>query len=152
MGNQSHIESIVRGLALRAGHVLLCRDRAGGYCYLPGGHIEPGESAADALRRELLEETATPVRVGGLLLLQEHAFRAKREHHELNLILAMHIPARAAVQSAEDHLEMVWLDAAGIRRGDIRPACLKPWLIKIAKANRLPKPVAAGAWRSDMTL
>lgn len=152
MAHKPHIESIVRGLALRSGHILFCRDRAGGYCYLPGGHIEPGESAAAALRRELLEETATTVRVGGLLMLQEHAFRAKREHHELNLVFAMRLPARAVVQSAEDHLEMIWLDAAAIRRGDIRPGCLKPWLAKVAKSGRLPTAIPSGAWRSDMAM
>jgi 8-oxo-dGTP diphosphatase len=34
---------------------------------LPGGHIEPGEAAADAARREVLEETAIEAEILGLV-------------------------------------------------------------------------------------
>gem|GEM_PF-6887474 len=50
-----HIEVIARGLIIANNALLLCRNVAGGYWYLPGGHVEPGESAAEALSRELVE-------------------------------------------------------------------------------------------------
>ena len=52
---------VVAGLLRRNGRVLLCHRRADRSSYpnvwdLPGGHIDDGESMADALRREMSEE------------------------------------------------------------------------------------------------
>ena len=57
-----------RGLVRRADSVLLCRNARGQHI-LPGGRIEPGETAEQALRRELLEETGWEVEVGPQLAL-----------------------------------------------------------------------------------
>ena len=44
-------------MARYAGGLLLCRKKGRDTWETPGGHIEPGESPADAARRELWEET-----------------------------------------------------------------------------------------------
>ena len=43
------------------------REPGAGLWSIPGGRIEPGESDAEALAREMLEETGLTVRVGRLL-------------------------------------------------------------------------------------
>jgi ADP-ribose pyrophosphatase YjhB (NUDIX family) len=81
------IEILARGLLIRSGRVLLCRNVDRGYFYLPGGHVEFGEPAHAALEREFLEETGRTVRAGVCLLASEHAFRqGKKDRHELNLV------------------------------------------------------------------
>lgn len=55
------IHHVVFGALVRDGRVLLCHRHPGRRYYpdvwdLPGGHIEPGEDPAAALRRELREE------------------------------------------------------------------------------------------------
>jgi 8-oxo-dGTP pyrophosphatase MutT (NUDIX family) len=51
---------VAAGVVLRDGHVLVSRRRAedhlGGFWEFPGGKIEPGETAPEAIVRELREE------------------------------------------------------------------------------------------------
>lgn len=58
----------------RDGAVLLGergRGAMAGLWSLPGGHVEPGEGAAEAARREVLEETGVTARILGLVDLHE---------------------------------------------------------------------------------
>ena len=60
----SGIENIARGVCVVDGRVLLCRPKKGGYTYLPGGHIEFGETSRAALVREMKEETGLDATAG----------------------------------------------------------------------------------------
>lgn len=54
------------------GRILLTRRADNGQWCLPGGAMEPGESAAEACEREVLEETGLNVRVKRLVGLYSH--------------------------------------------------------------------------------
>ncbi len=62
---------VVCGVFVRAGRVLIVQrkpgGRHGGYWEFPGGKVEVGESAEQALVRELAEELGVTVRVGPLV-------------------------------------------------------------------------------------
>jgi 8-oxo-dGTP pyrophosphatase MutT (NUDIX family) len=66
-----------RTLVLHQGHILLIPAADGsvegdGTAWrLPGGGLEPHESLAECARREVLEETGLPVRVGRIAMLRE---------------------------------------------------------------------------------
>jgi A/G-specific adenine glycosylase len=66
------------GVILRGGRVLICRRPAegllGGLWEFPGGKVEPGETPAEALRRELLEELGVHVAVGKPMTPVRHAY------------------------------------------------------------------------------
>ena len=63
----------VTGVMVEEDRILLLRQRAGirGYS-LPGGTLEEGETLAEALIREMREETGLDVEVGRLLYLCDH--------------------------------------------------------------------------------
>lgn len=126
---ESQIEVIARGAWIDGGKVLLCLNEKGGFYYLPGGHVEFGESAARALAREFEEETGIQVRVAGCVLVTEGFFESGRKpHHELNLLFHVkHSPT--AVASREAGISFQWIDLAGLVDLDVRPQAIKAWLV-----------------------
>lgn len=144
-----HIEFISRGVWIHRGAVLLCRNLAGGYLYLPGGHVEPGESAAGALRREFLEETGLDPAVGEPILVMEHAFHdGTRNRHEW--LIVFHVEhlgeTPPPVESLEPKIAFEWADLASVVDLDIRPIELRAWLASGGEAGPTPHP----AWLSSI--
>jgi 8-oxo-dGTP diphosphatase len=124
------IEFIARGILTSGSRVLLCRNVASGYYYLPGGHVEHGESAAKALLRELDEEGGISARVGDCLLVHENSFEAQgRRYHEINVVFHVEQDDDAAViVSKEADIGLEWVDLASVVDMDVRPPGIKAWL------------------------
>ena len=157
-----HIEVIARGLWVEGGSVLLCRSVQKGYLYLPGGHVDPGEAASEALAREFVEETGERVRVGGLAAVAEARFSTgKRSHHEVNLVFLVEhwsgsgsdgIPHR--VESKEPDIAFEWVKLEELGDRDVRPAALKGWLAGQVEhpsraAETAPASAAGVVWLSS---
>lgn len=136
--SRQEIEIIARGVWSHESMVLLCQSTDKGYYYLPGGHVEFGESAKRALEREFLEECGRKVAAGRLLLVTEGSFATrKRTHHEINLVFHVeHTGSEAnasvgeppTVRSKEDGIRFAWVDHAAIVDLDVRPESIKAWL------------------------
>lgn len=136
------IEIIARGSLICGSKVLLCQNLKHEYFYLPGGHVEFGESAAGALAREFLEECGLRVRVVNLALVAEGVFSTKkRHHHELNLVfhveqggasgaanVASNPTSHRPVRSLEPGIAFAWIELAAIPETDVRPLSAKAWL------------------------
>lgn len=138
----STIEILARGVAISDGRVLLCRNIAKNYHYLPGGHVEFGEPAATALQREMIEEAALKVEVQNLLLVSEHHFiQSGTPRHELNVVFGMVFHVEH-VESRESDIAFDWVDLAVVQDLDVRPLAIRAWLAS-GGANE------SGAWLSD---
>lgn len=126
------VEIIARGLATRGGRVLLCRNRKHDYAYLPGGHVEPGETAARALAREFQEETGLAVNVGNILLAHENLFEQRgKPRHEYSLLFHVehaHGPWPELVPSLEDKITFQWAEVAALPEIGLVPPAMLAWL------------------------
>ena len=115
------IETIARGVCIRGGRLLVCRAKGSKTCYLPGGHIEFGETGRQALVREMAEETGLAAETGRFMGAVENSFlQHGKRHAEINLVYEMSVPgAGAKVKALESWISFSWepldgLDAAGL--------------------------------------
>ena len=138
---EKHIETIARGVCVKDGKVLLCLPKDRSYSYLPGGHIEFGETGREALVREMKEETGLDATAGELLGVVESSFVQKGERHcEINLIYEMKIREqgtgnreqgtgnreqgtgnREQVKSCEDWICFDWVDCDKLDSANLLP-------------------------------
>ena len=58
-----HPEIIVRALIKNQNKILLCKSVTGKHAYLPGGHVEVGETPEEALAREIMEELGVTIEI-----------------------------------------------------------------------------------------
>lgn len=85
---------------------------------LPGGHAKADETAEDAARREVLEETGVPVQVGALVATCVHEWAQQRERRIILFFAAQ--PAgqvRPVLQEGEpDITEVGWVPPTSVDR------------------------------------
>jgi len=141
------IELITRGVLIGARGLLLCRAIGKDYTYLPGGHIEYGETTHTALVREFQEELGMKIEVDDFLGVVEHIFtQDAKKHHEVNLIFLISGPAlerRARFTPVEKSLEFLWQPINTLPEVNLLP---RPLRILIPQWTR----GKASFWTSDV--
>ncbi len=132
-GSRGVIETIARGVCQQNGKVLLCRAKGSKTTYLPGGHIEFGETGREALVRELKEETGLEAVAGDFLGVVENSFLQHNERHcEINLIYRLDLMGTvpedlvgtvpATVVAKEPWIEFQWWDLDQLQNANLLPA------------------------------
>ncbi|MGN1359667.1 MAG: NUDIX domain-containing protein [Kiritimatiellia bacterium] len=131
-------EVIARGVLIRDGKILLCHPKDRSFAYLPGGHVETREKAADALVREIKEELGHDATVEAFLGCNEHAFRQVGTFHtEINLLFKIKVPTLSpqtlTPAACEDWLHFSWVELDRLDEVNLLPKETLAWL-------RNPKP------------
>lgn len=122
------VEILVRGVYIIEDRILLCKTKGNDITYLPGGHIDFGESAVESLKREIKEETGYNADVLRFLGVVEHTFIQKGERHcEINLVFEIKIDGLTPSiipRSCEEWLEFMWSDLKSLKENKLEPVVL----------------------------
>ena len=121
MSIQKVQHTIVRAVIIKDDHLLVCIGKNNKYVFLPGGHLEPGESLKYALERELQEELSMHLKVGRFLGCFESSLEAlvcnELKHmchtHEINFLFEVasdeNFTIKKVPESAESHTKFKWI-------------------------------------------
>ncbi len=109
---------------MQDGKILLCRAKGGATTYLPGGHVEFGETGRQALVREVKEEMGVDAETGAFLGVVENAFEQHgKPHAEVNLVYELKIPEATPARALEDWIAFEWRDLAHL--DDLLPTAFR---------------------------
>jgi 8-oxo-dGTP diphosphatase len=132
MGSDRQAVDVAVGVLIRPdGHFLLTSRPAGkvyaGYWEFPGGKLEPGESATEALARECREELGLEIEVGARI------GRGSALHGGRRIVLEVFLARRRSGElRLHEHEEHGWFAAGELERLDWPDADL-PILPKLAR-------------------
>lgn len=119
------IETISRGVFILDGKILLCRAKGGKTTYLPGGHIEFGETGRAALIREMREETGLGAVTHRFLGVVENSFlQHGKPHAEINLVYSMTLETTEPekIAAAESWIEFIWWPLENLSAANLLPS------------------------------
>ena len=123
------IEIVARGVCVKDGRLLTCLSVRRGTRYLPGGHVEWGETSPQALEREWLEELGVPCRVGPFLGLEEQVYVLDgAQVSEISTIFLVDCPSldpSAPVASPENHIRFEWIPLDSLPSSALMPPELR---------------------------
>jgi 8-oxo-dGTP diphosphatase len=129
MSTKNNIHVLSRGVIIDQGHILLCRtlDLPISFYFLPGGHVEHGESVETSLLRELIEETGAHCKIKRFLGCLEYSFEPGHSsichNHEYNFIFEAEsesLKSNHKIPQLEAHIELIWVPLHQISEIDFR--------------------------------
>ncbi|MCG8451814.1 MAG: NUDIX domain-containing protein [Spirochaetales bacterium] len=115
---------VVRALIQDGDYFLVAKHIKGQNTFLPGGHVEKGEQAEIALKREILEELGALVEVKSFLGALEAQWKDDEGMHaEIDLIFYVqsNLKREQDVKSQEDHLTFSWIHKEECEKFNLLP-------------------------------
>lgn len=136
-----------RALILSGDYVLIARAKGHKTTFLPGGHIEAGERAAEALVREIQEELGVVGEIKEFLGVIENSWQQEDGwNSEINLIFAVTAPDlhhETLVISKEEHIEFEWCPLGELAKKVLLPESLQSYIPQYAAG------IAGTLWALD---
>jgi 8-oxo-dGTP diphosphatase len=132
--SNTNIHVLSRAVIIDQNHILLCKtlDLAIGFYFLPGGHVEHGESVEKSLLRELIEETGANCKIKRFLGCLEYSFEPGHNSichsHEYNFIFEVEsesLKVNSKIPQLESHIELLWIPLNKLAEIDFRAEPLK---------------------------
>ena len=137
MDDKDKIHVLSRAVIIDQDQILLCKtlDLEINFYFLPGGHIEHGESAEICCLRELKEETGFECTIKKFLGCLEHSFvpghNSICHNHEYNFIFeaeSLDLKSDKKIPCPEKHIELIWVPLSDLPKIDFRAEPLRKLL------------------------
>ena len=132
--SKNNIHVLSRGVVIDQEHILLCKtlDLEVNFYFLPGGHVEHGESVYDAVLREMNEETGASCRIKRFLGCLEYSFEPGHSsichNHEYNFVFELesdYLKMDKQIPQLEAHIELLWTPLHQLSAIDFRAEPLR---------------------------
>jgi 8-oxo-dGTP pyrophosphatase MutT (NUDIX family) len=136
----ANIHVITRCLLTQGEQVVLCRAKGSEYYFFPGGHVENGENAKQALLRELIEELGeADYQIGELIGVSENLFDLSdgTKQQEVNIVFSASVPEDFKIGSVEDHIEFALVNKDELSSQKVLPEALKHSVIEWLKIGKV---------------
>ena len=122
----------VGGIAVHGGRLLVERNVRLSFCFVPGGRVEYGESAVEALAREAREEFGEDVHIGRLVIAADNLFELDGiRYQEIGLYFLMEFASGSGIlahegtfEAEEPGLQNQWLPLDELEAANLQPAFL----------------------------
>jgi len=135
--SQKEIEITIRLIIQDRGKFLLCKDKYKDYYFLPGGHVEFGESVKQALAREIKEELGLPVQKHKFIGAVENLYiENNRKRHEISLVFEVKVKNLKA-RSKENHIDFFLKNKKELTKEKILPIALTKSVLRWLKDKKL---------------
>ncbi|MDD5145340.1 MAG: NUDIX domain-containing protein [Candidatus Pacebacteria bacterium] len=135
--SKNEIEILARAVILHKEKILVCKKIGNQNYFFPGGHVDFGECAKEALIREIKEELGVSVKNCSFIGTSEQIFKSfNKWHHEINLVFQL-INGNIAAKSKEKHLQFFFFGKNDLAKTDVRPLSLKKAVLKWLNDGKL---------------
>jgi 8-oxo-dGTP diphosphatase len=135
MKRKANPKIVVAAVMERDGHILIARRKRGkqhpGSWEFPGGTLEEGETPEQCLERELREELAITIEIGGLFCTSEHSYAPDFTMR----LLAYRTTFIAGNFNLNDHEEIRWVKPTDLA-GYAFPDADRPIIEKLVREHR----------------
>lgn len=125
----NNIHVLSRAVIIDQEHILLCKTVGLplNFYFLPGGHVEHGESVEISLLRELREETGAECKIKRFLGCLEYSFEPDNSsichNHEYSFIFevdSLALKKDNPLPQLETHIELIWIPLDKLLEIDFR--------------------------------
>jgi 8-oxo-dGTP diphosphatase len=115
---ENTIELIVRLIIKKDDKFLLCKNLKEGHYFLPGGHVEFGDTLEETIYKEMSEELALNKEdVSNISFNKyiENSYEHKEQKHcEINMVFTAELKDGIEIKSRENHIDFEWIGESEI--------------------------------------
>ncbi len=123
--SQNIIEIIVRVIFKKDNKILLCKSNEQGHYFLPGGHVEFGDTLETTVYKEMNEELGLEkedIQDIQFIKFFENTYGSETNtFQEINFVFEGKIKSGIEVESKEEHISFEWVDENSLSDVNLLP-------------------------------